>query len=192
MRVASACLLLCALACSAGSGGPRAGKASYRVEAECAGAVPDGDYRAVGPGGDRIQGRYCDGQRCGVFTFFSGDPEVKVAEFPYRGRRIEGTVKVWYLPHTAPESPHRKLFVGRFQGGRLHGEVRSWWPSGALQTALLYRLGQLSSGSAWSAEGVELDADETFALADREQQSRGRLFRALGSIVSANPPRCDR
>lgn len=192
MRVSVAIAFFLALGCSCGGGGPRGGTAKYEVVAECDGAVADGDYRATGPGGDRIEGRFCDGARCGAFRYSSGIPNVPVAEFPYRGRRLEGTAKVWYLPHTAPQSPHRKMFVGDFQGGKLHGEMRSWWPSGQLQTAFLYRLGELSSGSAWDPDGVELEPNETFALADREQQARTRLFRALGSIISTNPPRCPR
>lgn len=182
MRILLGVLLLCA---SCASHGPP----EYQVEGECRAGRPHGRYVARGPGGDRVEGRFCDGVRCGVFTFYSG-PDLKLAEFPYRGRLPDGTVQVWYLPYMAPQSPHRRKFRGAYGAGKPHGESRTWWPSGEVRSAFVYRHGELSGGSAWSAEGKELGWSEAIALADRDGATRGRLFQALGSIVTANPPDC--
>lgn len=172
-------------ACAATSPPP-----SYRVDAECRSAKAHGRYEAIGPGGDRIEGRYCDGLRCGVFTFYSG-PGLKVAELPYEGRVLNGVVHLWYLPHTATGSQHGRKSSGEFADGRRHGDTRTWWPTGVRRTDFAYRLGAMTGGSAWSPEGEELPPDEAISLALHDAEADRRLFRALGSIIGSYPPHCE-
>ncbi len=181
--VAFAALWL-ALGCAAAPPPP-----AYRVDAECSGAKAHGRYEALGPGGDRIEGHYCDGRRCGVFTFYSG-PGLKVAELPYEGRVLNGSVHLWYLPHTATGSRHGRKSSAEFADGRRHGDMRTWWPTGVRRTDFAYRQGAMTGGTAWSPEGEELPPDEGMALAQHDADADRRLFRALGSIVGSHPPRC--
>lgn len=162
---------------------------AYRVEAECRGGTADGAYQALGPGGDRIEGRYCGGERCGVFHFYSG-PHVKVAELPYVGRQLEGVVRIYYLPHVAPESPHRRRVEGTFQDGRRHGAWYSWWPDGSLRTELAYRYGALSGALAWDPQGEPLPPGDAELVAQRDATADMRLLQALGAILTSNPPVC--
>jgi hypothetical protein len=185
-RLALPALAALAFGCAAAGG---AATPEYRVHAECRGAVAEGRYEALGPGGDRIEGHYCNGERCGVFTFYSG-PDVRVAELPYRGRVLNGTARVWYLPHTAIDSPHHRKSTAEFVDGRRHGDTRTWWPTGVRRTDFAYRQGAMSGGTAWSPEGEELPPDEAMALARHDADSDRRLFLALGSIIGSYPPDC--
>jgi hypothetical protein len=173
-----------ALGCAAVSPPP-----TYQVDAECRGSQPHGRYVALGPGGDRIEGRYCDGVRCGVFTFYSG-PGLKVAELSYRGRVLNGVVHLWYLPHTATGSRHGRKSSSEFADGRRHGDTRTWWPTGVLRSDFAYRQGAMTGGTAWSPEGEELPPDEAMRLAHHDAEADRRLFRALGSIIGSYPPHC--
>jgi len=162
---------------------------AYEVNAECRGATAHGRYTATGPDGDRIEGHYCDGHRCGVFTFYSG-PHLKVAELPYRGRVLNGVVQIWYLPHTATGSRHRRKSISEFADGRRHGDTRTWWPSGVRRTDFAYRQGVMTGGTAWSPDGDELPPDEAMTLAVHDAETDRRLLQMMGSIIGSYPPRC--
>lgn len=166
------------------AGGCQSPIPTHGLGPSCERGVLNGSYSAVVSGGDRVEGSFCNGQRCGMFTFYS--QEVKIAELPYLGDVLHGMVRLWYLPKNAPNSPHRrKLAVSFFKGSR-HEEAQSWFPNGERRALFLFENGVLVEGSAWSWDGTSLSRAEAFKLAGDDVRADGRYFSALESVVGSS------
>jgi hypothetical protein len=161
----------------------------YDVSVRCNGALPAGSYLATNAGGDRIQGTYCDGLRCGPFQLHVRS-DVLIAELPFEDGVLHGVARFWYQPQIAPTSPDQRKLDATFETGTRHGESRYWWPNGALSGVVVYELGRITTASGWSDAGAALSRAEAMRMATQRQAYDEDYLSVLLSVLSDASPTC--
>jgi antitoxin component YwqK of YwqJK toxin-antitoxin module len=160
------------------------------AEGACRDGEPNGGYTLRAPDGRlRVAGAFARGQRTGTFLFWSerGD---RIAVVPYDNGRKAGTIAVWYEPPSPGADAPRKSEAA-YADGVLHGEKRSWHPSGRLRAWLRYERGALVEARAWAASGAALSDAEARAQASRDAATDEAFYATLEALVAGRLPKCE-
>jgi hypothetical protein len=164
-------------------------EAPFQPQGSCRDGVPHGAYELHGPRGQlRVAGAFSNGKRTGSFLFWSSNGS-RLAQMPFEGDVLSGTLALWYLPGGGVKEARPKLEAA-YVKGRLTGPKRSWYPNGSLRTEFQYDNGALTSARAFNETGRALSEGQARALAARDEATDRDYFASLDAIVRRNLPRC--
>ena len=78
-----------------------------------------------------------------------------------------------------------------FVADRLHGVLRSWYPSGLPRAEYRYERGQLVEARAWTDAGSPLSDADAASSATSDAEADQRMLDDLVVLVQEHVPRCD-
>jgi hypothetical protein len=160
------------------------------VEGACRDGEPNGAYLLRGDDGRlRVAGAFAKGRRTGTFVFWS-ERGARVAVVPYDVERKSGTIALWYTPPAPRADPARKS-EATYVEDRLHGEKRSWHPSGNPKAVFRYERGELVAARAWGETGAPLPEADAREMAARDLVTDEQFYATLEALVSDHRPKCE-
>jgi hypothetical protein len=160
----------------------RAAAPPWVVDGGCRDGAPHGAWALRAADGPlRAAGAFSRDLRTGGFLFWSSRSP-RIAQLPFDGDTLDGTMALWYLPKDANGDPPPKL-EAMYARGRRHGDTRSWYPNGRLRAEFRYDRGQVVDARAYGPSGTPLPAARDLA-ADTEYLSM------LEALVRDHPPGC--
>jgi hypothetical protein len=157
------------------------------VDAECRGEIPHGAYVvASAAGAVRIEGRYADGLRSGIFTFF-GPAGGKLIVLPYTKGLIDGTVRAWHAPDGTDSG--LKL-ISDISAGFIEGRYRTWYENGNPRSDFVVENGEIVSAETWNPDGSALEIGDPSALLQADIDSDFAYYARLEQVMDSFPPAC--
>jgi len=159
------------------------------AEGACRDGEPNGAYMLRAGPNLRVAGAFAKGRRTGTFVFWS-ERGSRVAVIPYDNERKGGTIALWYAP-SAPGGDAPRKSEATYVDDRLHGDKRSWHPSGSPRTELRYEHGELVVARAWARSGTSLSSVAARELAARDQDADERFYATLELLVAYHRPQCE-
>jgi antitoxin component YwqK of YwqJK toxin-antitoxin module len=160
------------------------------AEGACRDGEPNGAYTLRAPDGRlRVAGAFAKGHRTGTFLFWS-ERGSRTAVVPYDTDRKTGTIAVWYAP-PAPGADAPRKSEAAYVDDQLHGEKRSWYPTGKPRTRLRYERGELVEARAWSSAGAPLAEAAARAQAARDAATDEAFYTSLEALVAKHSPKCE-
>ena len=189
-QLSTACTWLRGLVFALAAFGPAAMAQGLVVEGACRDGEPNGAYALRSADGQlRVAGAFAKGRRTGTFLFWS-ERGARVAVVPYDTDRKAGTIALWYPPPASGADAPRKSEAA-YVDNALHGEKRSWFPSGQPRTELRYEHGELVEARAWAAGGAAMPETAARARAARDAATDEAFYATLEALVARNAPNCE-
>jgi hypothetical protein len=163
---------------------------AFEVTGSCRDGLPNGNYELRMPDTRlRVVGAFAHGRKTGTFIFWNAGG-ARIAVVPYDDDQRNGTVALWYVTQDSRIESGRRL-EAPFVADRLHGVLRSWYPSGLPRAEYRYERGRLVEARAWTDAGSPLSDADAASSATSDAEADQRMLDELVALVQEHLPRCD-
>ena len=162
-------------------------KSSNKVEVSCVSEVPEGKY-SMSSADSSITGTFVQGKKDGTFSVFSSSG-AQAALIPFHAGQIDGLVRLWFWSET---NQGQLKLESTYSAGKLHGQKRSWYPSGDRRGDFTYTSNTLDRAEGWKPDGSPLSAEEAAAMAAHDVDADQHFYNLIVKIIDESLPDCSK